>query len=319
MVLCRSGSFGLENVRYPFGLSLSKPGLARWFGRCACVECGGRVVAPAGDSLFFASPKKSKQKKGDPQSATPTRCVGANLRRGGCGVRRGTRFAPAARRSDNHGESVHEAWALRRPCYPRNRPDAGASSRGWTAEHPNGHTGHCFARPHLAGASATRCANWAERSNGPNGCPLPGFPSGCAEERSGQRIRARDCLSATKWSEFERDPAGREHRRLPAAKRRDAACRVAFSLVTFSWRRKRKLLRRRAHPPAPALGKGMGIDQRRASTSSARMGRGCQYYKNNSCLRLKEKRQRPKTLKNSSCSPSKISTSTTAAPTSCAT
>ena len=27
------------------------------------------------------------------------------------------------------------------------------------------------ARPHLAGASASRCAAWAERSNGPNGCP----------------------------------------------------------------------------------------------------------------------------------------------------
>ncbi len=89
-----------------------------------------------------------------------------------------------------------------------------------------------------------------------------GFPSGCAEERSGQRIRARDCLSAVKRSEFERDPAGREHRRLPAAKRRDAACRVAFSLVTFSWRSKRKLLRRRAHTPASALQPGMRPDQR---------------------------------------------------------
>ncbi len=140
MVLCRSGSFGLENVRYPFGLSLSKPGLARWFGRCACVECGGRVVAPAGDSLFFASPKKSKQKKGDPQSATPSRCEGANLRRGGCGVRRGTRFAPAARRSDNHGESVHKAWALRRPCSPHNRPAAGAASRGLGSQTSNSRT-----------------------------------------------------------------------------------------------------------------------------------------------------------------------------------
>ena len=163
MVLCRSGSFGLENVRYPFGLSLSKPGLARWFGRCACVECGGRVVAPAGDSLFFASPKNSKQKKGDPQSATPSRCEGENLRRGGCGVRRGTRFAPAARRSDNHGESVHEAWALRRPCSPRNRPVAGAASRGGTAEHPNIHTGLCFARPRVRSARRLRPRDGAER------------------------------------------------------------------------------------------------------------------------------------------------------------
>ena len=127
-------------------------------------------------------------------------------------------------------------------------------------QQPNSHTGLCFARPHLAGASATRCANWAERSNGPNGCLLPGFPSGCAEERSGQRIRARDCLSAVKRSEFERDPAGREYRRFPHTPARacgDAACRVAFSLVTFSWRGKRKLLRRRAHTPASALQPGM--------------------------------------------------------------
>ena len=57
----------------------------------------------------------------------------------------------------------------------------------------------------------------AERSNGPSGCldvRLP-IPSVCAEERSGQRIRARDCLSEAQRSEFERDPAGREHRRLP--------------------------------------------------------------------------------------------------------
>ena len=41
-------------------------------------------------------------------------------------------------------------------------------------------------------------------------------------------------------SEFELDPVVGEHRRLPAAKRRDPDHRVAFSLLTFSWRRKRK-------------------------------------------------------------------------------
>ena len=82
-------------------------------------------------------------------------------------------------------------------------------------------------------------------------------PSECAEERSGQRIRARDCLSEAQRSEFERDPAGREHRRLPEAKRRDADSGVALSLVTFFRRSERKLLRRRAHIPAPALSKGI--------------------------------------------------------------
>ena len=40
----------------------------------------------------------------------------------------------------------------------------------------------------------------AERSDGPSGCLLP-IPSVCAEERSGQRIRARDCLSEASLSE----------------------------------------------------------------------------------------------------------------------
>jgi hypothetical protein len=36
-------------------------------------------------------------------------------------------------------------------------------------------------------------------------------------------------------SEFERDPVLTEHRRLPVAKRRDAASRVAFSLGFFTF------------------------------------------------------------------------------------
>ena len=237
-----------------------------------------------------------RQKKVTKEKATPSlrplrfatgqTCVGAVV---GCAAELTARLRRSARttaasQSTKHGRS--DAHATPQP--PRRRRSQQGVGHP-NIQHPNSHTGLCFARPHLAGASATRCANWAERSNGPNGCPLPGFPSGCAEEHSGQRIRARDCLSATQWSEFERDPAGREHRRLPAAKRRDAACRVAFSLVTFSWRRKRKLLRRRAHTPASALQPGMRQIQRSnpgfdrlgpngqgdapASTSSARTDR----------------------------------------------
>ena len=85
-------------------------------------------------------------------------------------------------------------------------------------------------------------------------------PSECAEERSGQRIRARDCLSEAQRSEFERDPAGREHRRLPEAKRRDADSGVAFFCLLFLATQEKKV-RRRAHIPAPALGTGMLNDQ----------------------------------------------------------
>ena len=87
------------------------------------------------------------------------------------------------------------------------------------------------------------------------------IPSVCAEERSGQRIRARDCLSEAQRSEFERDPAGREHRRLPEAKRRDADSGVAFFCLLFLATQEKKV-RRRAHIPAPALKPGMRPNQR---------------------------------------------------------
>ena len=126
------------------------------------------------------------------------------------------------------------------PMPPRKRSAAGAARRGWAAEQPDSHTGHCCARPSLRIARGLRPGGVGRAKRRPVWMSACGFPSGCAEERRFWRIRARVCLSATQWSEFERDPAGREHRRLPAAKRRDAACRVAFSWLTFFWRGKRK-------------------------------------------------------------------------------
>ena len=216
--------------------------------------CGRREpgLGPAADSLFFASPKKSKQKKGDPAVCDP---CGANLRRGVCGVRRGTRYALArcARTTTASQITKHaREGAHATPQTPRRRrSQKGVGSP--TAQQPNSPT-------------ATR----AVAALGPDGrrrfAPRSARPSAAMARRD---VRLRDPfrmrrgaqrsadqgsrLSERRRREFERDPAGREHRRLPAAKRRDAACRVAFSLVTFSWRVKRKLLRRRAHTPAPAL------------------------------------------------------------------
>ena len=212
-------------------------------------------MRPAAQWLSFASPKESHQRKGD-----PTRCVPA-LRFGQPAVlaSSGVSLELASLRQSR----ALIRWPLRSSAHPEGNPK------------PDSHTGHRCARPptrapcapqaHPEGVgskqpfgpslrSAGRSRRAAPACWGPSAAKarvdvrFPGFPSRCAEERSGQRIRARDCLSATQWSEFERDPAGREHRRLPEAKRRDAACRVAFSLVTFFWRSKRKLLARRATP-----------------------------------------------------------------------
>ncbi len=275
MVVFGPGSYELVSVSYPFGLSLSKPGrllsvlkepveaLACWFGRRAGVEDGGRVVAPAGDSLSFVSPKESKQRKGAPQSATPALRYGANLRRGGCGVRRRTHCALSALRSDNCGESVHEAWALRRPCHPTTAPPQAQPAGCWAAEHPNSHTGHCCARPHIAGASASRCAGAAERSAAKqwpvwmsdSRVPFTMRRGAQGVGRHGRRSARASCSDSLRLSERSaqrvESSAARptsEHRRLPAAKRRDAACRVALSLVNFFRRREKKLLACRATP-----------------------------------------------------------------------
>jgi hypothetical protein len=165
-------------------------------------------------------------------------------------VRRGTRYALArcARTTTASQITKHaREGAHATPQTPRRRRSQKGVGRrtarqpnSQTAKQPNSHTGHCCARPSLRSAWRLRPGGVGRAQRRPVWLSGFGFPSGCAEERSGQRIRARDCLSATQWSEFERDPAGREHRRLPAAKRRDAACRVAFSWLTFFWRGKRK-------------------------------------------------------------------------------
>ena len=103
-----------------------------------------------------------RQRKVPKRKATPSlrplrcakgqTCVGAVA---GCAVELALR---CARRSDNHGESVHEACALRRACSPRNRPAAGAASRGGQPDiqQPNSHTGRRCARPGFRSARRLR-------------------------------------------------------------------------------------------------------------------------------------------------------------------
>ena len=246
--------------------------LACWFEKHARVEGGSRVVAPAGDSLSFASPKESKQRKGDPQSATPALRYGANLRRGGCGVRRRTHCAPAALRSHNCGESEHEAWALRRPCHPATAPPQAQPAGGWAPEHPTAEQPHGpllrsappAQRVALAPARWGRAKQWPVWKSAPPGSLL--YAPGARRARGGMRVGARmlrelthrSCPSEAPQarSEFCGAPRDRAPQVAPQRSEGVADSRVAFSLVTFSWRDKRKLLRRRAHTPASALNSG---------------------------------------------------------------
>ena len=133
--------------------------LGPWADVAGCLGSGRRPgVAPAGEVLFFASPKKSTQKKGDPQSATPSRCEGANLRRVGCGVRRGTRFAlraPLGQPRRVSSRSMGAPTPMLTPQPPRRR----RSQQGWGAKQPNSRTSiRAIAGLGLACAARGACA-----------------------------------------------------------------------------------------------------------------------------------------------------------------
>ena len=206
---------------------------------------------------FFCFAKRKSPKKRRPPVCDPFAALRGDLRRGGYGVRRRTHCAPLALRSNNCGELDHEAGvsfgthATPQPPRRRRSQQGVGQPNNRITEHQT--TSRAIASLGLAGVSATRCAtgpSGAQRSNGPCGCPIPWVPF---RMRRGARRPADQGSRLSERSEFERDPAGREHRRLPHTPARacgDAACRVAFSLVTFFWRSKRKPLRRRAHTPA---------------------------------------------------------------------
>ena len=111
-------------------------------GYCMPVLSAGAGSRPAASNFLSLRRKKVTKERATP-SLRPLRCAKGQTCVGavaGCAVELALR---CARRSDSHGESVHEAWALRRPCPPHNRPAAGAASRGGepnsqTAEQPFG-------------------------------------------------------------------------------------------------------------------------------------------------------------------------------------
>ncbi len=145
------------------------------------------------------------------------------------------------------------------PQPPRRR----RSQQGWdsrTAGQPHGPLLRSAARsrrkaPARSGPSA------AQRSNGPNGCWLPkplcmrrgaqwaGWHV-CRRTHMLRGLARRSCLNgaAKQRSEFCGAPRPRAPQVAPAHSAGDADSGVAFSLVTFFWRPKRKLLACRATP-----------------------------------------------------------------------
>ena len=145
--------------------------LARPSAQHAFVEGGSRDVAPAGESLSFASPKERNQRKGDPAVCDPFAALRGNLGSSvtGCTAELAARLRRSARTTAVSQFTKHarsDAHATPRPARPRRIQKGTRES--------DIHPGHRFARPHLAGASTTRCESWAERSDGPCGCSAVG-------------------------------------------------------------------------------------------------------------------------------------------------
>ena len=119
--------------------------LARPSAQHAFVEGGSRDVAPAGESLSFASPKERNQRKGDPTGCVPPLCSGQPAVLAG-GVRCGTRFALRAPLGQPQRVSSRSLCVLRHTGHP-----ARCAPRRILKGTRNIHSGHRYARPRLRG------------------------------------------------------------------------------------------------------------------------------------------------------------------------
>ncbi len=147
----------------------------------------GREFAPAGESLSFASPKESNQRKGDPTVCVPP-----------------LRYGQPAVLGESGGPQNSLHFVALRQLRPLSRFPLRSSAQ------PEGSDpGHRCARPQIPNGPSLRSASAIGRSGRarpPHTRTRHGaltlIPSGCAEERSVSRIRARSCLSAAQRSEF---------------------------------------------------------------------------------------------------------------------
>ena len=184
----------------------------------------------------------------------------------GCGVRRGTHCAPAALRSNNHGESVDEAGmscgtpATPRPARPRR------IQKGWGANSPSGR--RC-ARPEPLGRKRRALRRLGRAQQWPVwmlGCSFP-TPiwlrlrrGGCGVSmrvgaRMPRQLTRRGCPSAARQrvASSTAHPATAPTQVCPVATRRGRRLWVAFLLGTFLWRSKEQVPRPPGRDPAPAL------------------------------------------------------------------
>ena len=143
----------------------------------------GRDVRPAAHLLSFASPKESRQRKGDPTGRVPSlRCGQPAMLAPGAVLRNSLRSLRSLR-SNNRSKPDHDAWAC---CAAHARPTPCASrhgQRGLELQHG----------PSLRSAPGLAVGG-AERSEGPCGFSTPLrlrlWRSACGVARAAQHARA---------------------------------------------------------------------------------------------------------------------------------
>ena len=245
----------------PFGLSLSKPGCssqARWFGRCACFEGGGRE-SPGVRVTFFCFAKRKSPKKRRPYRLRPCASLRATCgARSWGGPQNSLRACGAAFKQLRQVSSrcvCPSAHAHPTPCAPRR------ILKGTQLNIPSG---HCCARPRLRSAWRLRPRNGGRAQRWPVwlfGCsavpPLLAAPA-AGRLRGGMRASARmlreltrrSCLNGAPKarSEFCRAPRKRPAAGLPLRTARGSQTGGRLFFGAFLLAKQKKDTRRRATP-----------------------------------------------------------------------
>ena len=200
---------------------------------------------------FFRVAERKSPKKGRPRCLRPLRFATGQPVVLVRGARCGTRCAPAALRSNSRSESVHEACVLRHTPPHALRSSAHTEGSGSpTAARAIASLGPLlWAQAPCAGRSLFG----VERSDDPNGflgvhsllaAPAAGRLWGGMGARAPmlRDLTRRGCPSGARQRKASSaaHPATATAQVCPFAPRRGRRLRVAFSLLTFFWRSKRK-------------------------------------------------------------------------------
>ena len=196
-------------------------------GVVARLRAGAGECARRRSNFLLLRQKKVTKEKATPLSASPALRYGATCGARGQGALRNSLRACGAPLKQPQRVSSRSACVLRHTRHPA-RCAPRRIQRGWGTDI---HTGHRFARPRFTGASASRCADWVERSEDPCGCSaVLGCPPPVAAPAAGRlrggmgasapmlrHLTRRGCPSgaAQQQSEFHGAPRNRPDAGLP--------------------------------------------------------------------------------------------------------